>query len=356
MSKYLCNTATHIRALVLAIIVLSLVSVGNVAKAAETGSKGIRVIVDGTSTYYQTTEKTVGEFLANENIEVSEEDIVNVDMDAEITSSMRIVIDKPFEVKVSVDNGEYETVTTNEETIGKLIVQLREGAEDMDYQTAEGVSSSTKLEAGMKINLVSVTSKTFTKTETIPFETKTVESEAHYVGETYVSQEGVDGEKVITMKSVYVGGTLKETYAIDSNITKVPTDKIVEIGTTEKPVEEPKTTQVAQTTKTTQSAPSSYSSVITMSATAYCPCSKCCGSGAKGITANGMKAQYGVVAVDKRVIPLGTKLYIEGYGYAIAADTGSAIKGNRIDLCYNTHYSALHSGYGHTPVKVYILN
>jgi 3D (Asp-Asp-Asp) domain-containing protein len=353
MSKYLCNTATHLRAFALALIVFSIISVGHVAKAAETGSKGIRVIVDGTSTYYQTTDKTVGEFLANENIEVSEEDIINVDMDAEITSSMRIVIDKPFEVEVSVDNGEYETVTTNVETIGKLIVQLRENNEDVDYQTAEGVSSSTKLEAGAKINLVSVTSKTFTKTETIPFETKTVDTDAYYVGETNIAQEGVDGEKVITMKSVYVGGTLKETYSIDSNVTKTPVDKIIENGTKEKPVETPKTTQ---TTQSTQSAPFSYSSVVTMSATAYCPCSKCCGSGAKGITANGMKAQYGVVAVDKKVIPLGTKLYIEGYGYAIAADTGSAIKGNRIDLCYNTHYSALHSGYGHTPVKVYILN
>jgi 3D (Asp-Asp-Asp) domain-containing protein len=68
-----------------------------------------------------------------------------------------------------------------------------------------------------------------------------------------------------------------------------------------------------------------------------------------------MKAGYGVAAVDTSVIPLGTKLYVEGYGYAIAADTGGAIKGNRIDLCYNSHSAALASGYGHTNVKVYVL-
>ena len=92
-----------------------------------------------------------------------------------------------------------------------------------------------------------------------------------------------------------------------------------------------------------------------MDATAYCPCSKCCGQYSNGITANGMKAGYGVVAVDPKVIPLGTKLYVEGYGYCIAADTGGAIKGNRIDLCYGTHSQALASGFGHVNVKVYIL-
>ena len=53
-------------------------------------------------------------------------------------------------------------------------------------------------------------------------------------------------------------------------------------------------------------------------------------------TASGMKAQHGVVAVDPRVIPLGTRLNVEGYGNCIAGDTGSAIKGNRIDLCFDT--------------------
>lgn len=68
-----------------------------------------------------------------------------------------------------------------------------------------------------------------------------------------------------------------------------------------------------------------------------------------------VSAGDGVAAVDTRVIPLGTKLYVEGYGYCIAADTGGAIKGNRIDLCYGTHSAALSSGFGHKNVKVYII-
>ncbi len=53
-------------------------------------------------------------------------------------------------------------------------------------------------------------------------------------------------------------------------------------------------------------------------------------------TATGARATYGICAVDPSVIPLGTKLWIPGYGYALAADTGGDIDGNRIDLCFDS--------------------
>lgn len=92
--------------------------------------------------------------------------------------------------------------------------------------------------------------------------------------------------------------------------------------------------------------------VVTMSASAYDP-SAGRGRYATGITASGMKAQYGVVAVDPRVIPLGTRVFVEGYGFAIAADTGGAIKGNKIDLCYPTRRECMQ--FGRRKVKVHIL-
>ncbi|MCD4670722.1 MAG: 3D domain-containing protein, partial [Actinomycetia bacterium] len=55
-----------------------------------------------------------------------------------------------------------------------------------------------------------------------------------------------------------------------------------------------------------------------------------------GITATGLRARVGIVAVDPRIIPLGTKLFIPGYGEALAADTGGWIKNYRIDLCFET--------------------
>ena len=67
-----------------------------------------------------------------------------------------------------------------------------------------------------------------------------------------------------------------------------------------------------------------------------------------------------VIAVDPNVIPLNTKVYVQGlngawdYGYAIAADTGGAIKNNKIDLYMDSHAEALK--WGRRPVKVYLLN
>lgn len=92
--------------------------------------------------------------------------------------------------------------------------------------------------------------------------------------------------------------------------------------------------------------------VLTLTATAYCP-RDCCGTGT-GRTATGRKAEYGIVAVDPHFIPLGTVLYIDGYGFALAADTGSKIKGWRIDLCYPTHRQALR--FGRRKVRVLLLH
>ena len=63
-----------------------------------------------------------------------------------------------------------------------------------------------------------------------------------------------------------------------------------------------------------------------------------------GQTASGMKPQVGVVAVDPKVIPLGTKLYVEGYGECVAGDTGGAIKGNKIDLFMDTREECIEFG------------
>jgi peptidoglycan DL-endopeptidase CwlO len=90
--------------------------------------------------------------------------------------------------------------------------------------------------------------------------------------------------------------------------------------------------------------------VLTMVATGYSPQEP----GLNDHTATGMKAQRGVVAVDPSVIPLGTRVYVEGYGNAIAGDTGSAIKGNRIDLCFDTLAEC--NRYGRRTVKVEILD
>ncbi len=114
-------------------------------------------------------------------------------------------------------------------------------------------------------------------------------------------------------------------------------------------------------------APLEYKEVIDVKATAYCLCKKCCGKSEDnpnyGVTRSGLKIIPGtgmkVIAVDPKVIPLGSKVYVEGlngasdYGYATAADTGSAIKDYKIDLYMDSHAEALK--WGRKSVRVYIV-
>lgn len=106
-----------------------------------------------------------------------------------------------------------------------------------------------------------------------------------------------------------------------------------------------------------------YTEVIQVEATAYCACYKCCGKYPSnkyyGITKTGTRAKVGTIAVDPKVIPLGTKMYIEGlngaknYGMGKAEDIGGAIKGKIIDLYFDTHSETIQ--WGRQQVNVYIL-
>ena len=91
----------------------------------------------------------------------------------------------------------------------------------------------------------------------------------------------------------------------------------------------------------------------TYTITAYCPCVKCCGK-ANGITASGVKAVQGVTVATDKSIPFGTKIYIDGVGERIVQDRGGAIKGNKIDLYFDSHEKALE--FGRQTKQVTILN
>lgn len=93
----------------------------------------------------------------------------------------------------------------------------------------------------------------------------------------------------------------------------------------------------------------SYSKVVVVEATAYAGDS----STASGDKPNRNPNGYSTIAVDPRVIPWGARVYVEGYGYAIAHDTGGDIKGNRIDLFMNSEAEC--NSWGRRTVKVYIL-
>jgi 3D (Asp-Asp-Asp) domain-containing protein len=277
-------------------------------------------------------------------------------------------------VNIYVNGTLEETIKTNEKSTKDLVASYRNETGE-DYFLKRG-DFRAEVEDNMDLYLISEEVETSVENVEIPFETARIETDELEIGTEKVKTQGVTGMKKVTTKTYYVGGVEEKTETEEKVIIE-PLNCEVLVGTKDTAAEEAarleeekkaeEARKAAEAEKAAQfeqqqaqaasaAAPTSYSKVLTLDATAYCPCSKCCGKYANGYTANGMKAGYGVVAVDKNVIPLGTKLYVEGYGYCIAADTGSAIKSNRIDLCYDSHSAALASGFGHKSVKVYILD
>ena len=122
--------------------------------------------------------------------------------------------------------------------------------------------------------------------------------------------------------------------------------------TVETPFEEVSTVEPVEPPQDVVETPNGYlpySQVMGMEATAYLPTD----GSAEGITAMGIPATYGIVAVDPAIIPLGSRVYIPGYGEALAADTGGAIYGYRIDLCMEDYWQAM--DFGRRNVTVFVL-
>lgn len=90
----------------------------------------------------------------------------------------------------------------------------------------------------------------------------------------------------------------------------------------------------------------------TVRVTAYCPCTKC--THGLGLTRTGKSAWTEGVAVDPRIIPLGSRIDIPGYGNWVEADdTGGKIRGNRLDVRVSTHQEAVDWGVQHIKVRVW---
>ena len=130
-----------------------------------------------------------------------------------------------------------------------------------------------------------------------------------------------------------------------TKVVRAPKKRVVAEGIGASPLAAFEAHGIARMALITRSAMDS----MEMVATAYTAGS----AGGGGMTAIGHRAGYGIVAVDPRVIPLGTKLYISGYGFAVAGDTGGAIVGHRIDLGFDSLRSALL--FGRRDVTVYRL-
>lgn len=312
--------------------------------AYDTLVKQVIVVDNGVSNIYTTSANTVNEFLTEQNIIVQSYDKVTPSLGSNLTDNTKIDIKRAISVNVTID-GVATKVTTSKSTVGEL---LEEKHVTLGANDSINFGNSIPIKDNMNIEI-----KTYEEVmvdgeiEKIEFTTETVENNQLPVGEQKVVQTGVEGQKVKTYKVVYLGGIESRKEFVKETVIKEPINTIIEVGTKQpEPVEVPKQANSSNGTI----AGRSYNKVMNLRATAYTPYD----GSATGHTAMGTKAHYGVVAVDPRVIPLGTRLYIEGYGEAVAEDTGGAIKGNRIDLCFESYSETV--SFGVRYIDVYILD
>lgn len=202
----------------------------------------------------------------------------------------------------------------------------------------------------MEITITKVKQDEVKEEESISFETEEKEDSSLEKGKTKTETEGKEGTVVKTYKVTYENGEESDREMIDEKVVEEAQNKVVKVGTKEKKQE----VKATPTSTSSSSSTPSGGKEMTMEATAYGPdCAGC-----SGISATGMNLKNGspkVIAVDPSVIPLGSRVWVEGYGEAIAGDTGGAIKGNIIDVLYPSEAQAA-SEWGRRTVKVKILN
>lgn len=206
------------------------------------------------------------------------------------------------------------------------------------------------IEAGDEIIVDEEGYQVVTVTESIAYNTIEVENTDLAPGERVTTQYGSMGEREITYKIFYNhDGAETHRERVSEIVLADAQDEIIEYS----PDEE------FEVGKIPASRPTNYSRVETFTATAYDASPEDNGPWA-GVTSTGMKMGYGVIAVDPKVIPYGTRMYIESvdgqyvYGYAIAGDCGGAIKGNRVDLFYWS--KAQCNQFGRRAVNIYFLD
>ncbi len=309
---------------------------------------------DGNAKDLITFKRYVGDVLEAQSIALGTRDKLSQKTDAKLKDGMKIEIYRAFNVTVT-EKGVSRNLIATQKTAGRVLEELGYSPKPTDKITP---GFDAKVSDFDEITIVRVSDEFVTVTEEIPYESQVRENKSLPSGTKKLVQKGVAGEKSVHYKITYEDGEEVSRTVITEKVKTEPIPQIREIGK-KQPVNY--TIASAGTIQTSRSGNLAYSKVISANATAYdaSSCGKSPSHPAYGITATGMRAGYGVVAVDPRVIPLGSKLYIESadgsyvYGSAIAADTGGAIKGNRIDLCFNSRSEAI--SFGRRAVKVYVL-
>jgi len=333
-------------------------------KAGEDGSvitinRGVSVSItnyDG-STYAVFASGTVADAIKAAEIKLPEGASVNYSLDEPLSEGMEVEIYGAYDIKIKINGAVYER-TVSGKTVGDAISKVDLNISDDDYTKP---SESTPLMNGIEIEVIKVTTKTYTVTETLSYTTKYVYTDALAAGKTRVKVEGQNGIREIIYKDSYIDGVLIDSVVKETKITKRPVDKVLEVGTKAniKPSSTPSSTPISDLAVPSyvnigaNGVPTNYKKAINAKATAYCI--------PGGTTSTGEKVRTGYIAVDPNEIPYGTEMYIVSadgkrvYGYCIAADTGGFINSTdwTVDLYMDTEQECVN--WGRRDIIIYIL-
>ena len=293
----------------------------------------------GTVTQHVTSAPTVGEFLTERGIVVGERDYLAPAADVPLSDKLTITYRPAVHVTIVGSHLRRETVS-NAEDVGALLEEqnIRVGHSDV---VTPALADSIPANGTVHITRIVMWNRTEKR--------KIAERIEHRLdfsmtpGTTKIVSSGTPGERDVMVRFTQRDDGKVEKAVLSSYVVKPPRPRIIAEGIGE--FEAFKRFAEHGVQQTAYVAAAALDMVAT-AYTAYC-------TGCSGITAIGRPAGHGIVAVDPSVIPLGARLYIPGYGFAIAGDTGGAIRGHRIDLGFNSMRDAML--FGRREVVVYRL-
>jgi uncharacterized protein YabE (DUF348 family) len=313
--------------------------------------KKVVVINDnGNLSLVETMKTTVKDVLKQQGIEVSTTDYISVPLENNLLkrNDYYININRAIPIKVTID-GKEETFLTYKNTVQQALES--EGITLSVVDKIDGADMEQKIVRDMSFKVIRVREKVITEETTLAYEVEKQKNTNMVKGEERTIRHGSEGLLEKTFKIITEDGVEVAKNLLNESILASPISQIVEFGT-------------LLTHKSARGGLLRYRKVLDMRATAYtsnfADTGKSPGHPQFGITYSGKKAKEGIIAVDPRVIPLGTRMYVEvaggtpDYGYCIAGDIGSAIKNDLIDLYFDSERTV--DQWGCKRVKVYILD
>ncbi len=292
----------------------------NVVHLSVTRALPITINDNGTVSTLYTTENTIGTALARAGVQVYVGDSVTPDLTTPVTTGASIFIRRSRPAFIMVDGKTIRT-RTRADTVGNLLAQEGVQLEGKDYAIP---APTAPIVDYLNVSVTRVREEFITETEQLPFQTRWLPDSNLELDQRVVAQVGEKGAKNRLFKSVYENGKLISTGLEREWIEKPPQDHLIHYGT--KIVVRDLTLPDGTVTQ--------YWRKLRLLATAYSAAT----SGKDkdhpqyGRTRLGLQAGRGIVAVDPRIINLGSSVFVPGYGVALAGDTGGRIKGKRIDL------------------------